>query len=94
MYIRHLVHAKRSLIFGPLQNVREHVWSMPDSFERDQISRTFWRGPNVSMDVLGRSKYDQISMNFWHGPNILWIFWTGLNVLQGSGVAPGPHFLF
>ena len=48
--IRHLVHAKRSwylVIFGPVQNVQKYIWSMPNGFGQDQISKTFWHGPNV-----------------------------------------------
>lgn len=42
---------------------------MPDGFGQDQISRTFWHGPNVSMVILERTKCGQISRTFWHGPN-------------------------
>ena len=28
----HLVHAKRSLKFGPIQNVHGYIWSMPNGF--------------------------------------------------------------
>ena len=59
--IRYLVYAKGALKFGPVQNIREHIWSMPNGFGQDQISRTFRSGPNVSMDILDRTKYDQIS---------------------------------
>ena len=36
MSMRHLVHAKRPLKFGPIQNIHEHIWSMPNGFGRDQ----------------------------------------------------------
>ena len=56
-FARHLVCAKRSLIFGPVWNIHERVWSMPNAFGQDQISRTFWPEPDVSM-------------RFWTVPNI------------------------
>ena len=42
---------------------------MPNEFGQDQISRTSWRGSNISMDALDRIKCGQISRTFWYGPN-------------------------
>lgn len=61
MSVRHLVHAKRFLKFGPTQNVCDHIWSMPSGSGEDQISRTSWCGPNVLgvkcvTDALDRTK--------------------------------------
>ena len=51
--IRHLIHntfasCQRPLKFGPVQNVHECIWFMPDGFGQDQISKTFWHRPNAS----------------------------------------------
>ena len=57
--IRYLVHVKRSLKFGPIQNVCEHTQPMLDfCFGQSWISKSSWCGPNVSW-------------MFWTGPNVL-----------------------
>lgn len=56
--IRPSFHAKRSLKLDSIQNVHENIWSMPNSFQEDQISGTFWCGPNLLW-------------TFWIGLNIL-----------------------
>ena len=38
MSIRHLVHAKRSLKSGTVQNVHEYIWSIQNSFGQDLIN--------------------------------------------------------
>lgn len=51
-----------------------------DRTKYDQISKSIWYAPNVSVDILDRTKYqgpfstEQVSQ---------WIFYTGPNVLQG-----------
>ena len=57
--IGHLVHAKRPLTFGHVQNVHEHVLSMPNGFRQDQIFDVdhrspwkFWLGPSVLQGCL------------------------------------------
>ena len=45
--IRHLVHAKKTLESGSIQDGHEYVWSMPYGFGQDQIPRAFWHEPSV-----------------------------------------------
>ena len=42
-------------------------------------TRTFWCGPNVSMDILDRVKYGQILRTFW-SDQVLWMWPTGPSV--------------
>ena len=68
IFIKHLVHTKRSLKFGPIQNVRaKWLWTGPNI--KNLLAWT-----NVSMDILNRTKCDQISRTFFGGPYVLDIF--------------------
>lgn len=93
MSIRYLVHAKRSLKFGPVQNIHECIWSMPNGFGQDQISKDLLEWTEWLTDILDRTKWssnyqgpiglDQMS----YGPNDLWIFWTGPNICQPQDIS-------
>ena len=43
--------------------------SLNERFGQDQISRTFWHGPNVSKDVWTGPNIKDLGL-FWHGPNV------------------------
>ena len=48
---KHLVYTKRSLIFGPVQNVHGDSWSMPSGFGQGLLAWT-----KCLLDVLDRTK--------------------------------------
>lgn len=65
--IRHLVYARRSLMFG-------HIWHCSNCPWVDLVhARWFWRGPDIK-DLL---MWINVLWTFWMGPNIKNILvWT------------------
>ena len=55
--IRHLVHAKMSLIFGPVQYHLAWTTYAHGRSGQDHISRTFWCGPNVFWTLWARPNF-------------------------------------
>ena len=95
MSIRHLVHAKKSLKFGPVQTSMSIFCPCQNMFWTGQNSKNFWHRSKVSMDISERTKYNKMSRTFWHGPNVLWTFWTaslGPEIIKGP-LSTGPKFL-
>lgn len=68
--IRHLVYAVRSLKSGPIQNINGHIWSMPDGFGQDRISRTVWHRPDISIYVLFRTQCLLIHLFYFWFPTL------------------------
>lgn len=63
MSIRHLIHntyapCQRSLKFGPVQNVHEYIWFMPDGIGEDQYQKHFGID---QMPPHGHFQQDQMS---------------------------------
>ena len=76
--IRFVVHAKGSLRFGHIQNIHEHMCSVPNGFAQDPeikglLEWTKWSSKYREPFGLGQMSY---------GPNVTWMFWTEPNVCQ------------